>query len=190
MTLRRDLEDAVVAAVAARLTYLKAVHPYAGELGGAKDLSEIKERLKGRVPGVLVSCRGSAVDTLIQSRHVVKDEELDLYLVSGNMRSREDKLRADAGIYQIAQDLERLLLGRDVGIAGVGRLNLRSESQEIHAPDLAVWRVRYEVRMDAVADDDPTPTLLQIAGKLYQSLDEDPAGTAPPVALATEDLPP
>ena len=88
---RRQLEDLVVAAIRANLTYLLAVDPYAGELGG-KDLSEVYDRLRGRVPSVLVATADSRVDLDIQPRHFIKVVDVELYLISGNMRSREEKL--------------------------------------------------------------------------------------------------
>jgi Domain of unknown function (DUF1834) len=186
---RRQFEDLVVTAVQGALPYLSAVAPYAGELA-SKELSEVYDRLRGRVPAVLVATGDSRSDLDIQPRHLVKAVDVDLYLVSGNMRSREDKLRDDdAGIYQIAEDLEKLLVGRDVGIAGIGRLSFVTEAKMVHAPDLAIWHVRYRVPFDVQATEPMATPLLDLVGSLYQSLDEDPSHTAPPVARANRSLP-
>lgn len=187
-TLRTQLEDAVVGAIEAKLDYLKFVGPYAGEASG-KDEDEIFNRLQGLAPAVLVSTNDSRPDTLIQSRHVIKEVDVNLLVVSNNPRSREARNRDAGGIYQMADDLERLLLGRDVGIAGVGRLNYASESSFIHRPELAAWRIRYTVRMNAIADADDAPTLLELAGSIKFSREEDPAGTGPTIVGVNETLP-
>lgn len=189
MTARRTrVEDVVIAAVRAALPYLRGVHAYAGELGG-KDLDEVKNRLRGQAPAVLVATSDSRQNLDIQARRMVKDVDVELHLVSGNMRSRESKLRTpEDGIYQMADDIEKLLLGRESGLDDTGRFGFVSERKVVHEPDLAIWTVTYRVPFFSRGTDPVRPSILELAGKLYQSRDEDPAGTDPPVAEVVTEL--
>lgn len=170
---RKLLEDAVVGAIKARLTYLKAVEPYNGELGaGTPD--EAYQLLSGRAPSILLYAGDGKTSTSNLPRtRAIKDVDVDLFLVSTSMRSREDRTRSDIGIYQMIEDLEKLLEGRDSGVAGVGPLELSEEHVIMHRADMCVWRVRYVVPMNVIATnpEDALASLTAIAGSIFQPPD-------------------
>lgn len=177
-SLRKQLEDVIIAvikATPAMMAYLRAVAPYNGELGKEK-LDDVFEALRGRAPAVLVTTGDSKADTLnLKRTRAIENVDVDLFLISNNLRTREDRTRADGHIYQISEDLDRLLMGRESGIAGVGVLELDGKKVMVQVPDMCIWRVRYGVSMNATATnpEDSAPSLLELAGTIFQPPDDD-----------------
>jgi len=177
--LRKQTEDAVIAALRATLLYVRAVEPYNGELHVAKTPEDIYRVLKGRVPAILVfTGDGKSTSIDMRQQRALMDVDLNLIVVSANARSREERTRGENDIQQMMQDIERVLLGRDSGINGVGRFELLTEESLIHAPDLTAWRVRYTVPMviEAIDPEADAPTLLELFGTGKLPVDE--GGTA------------
>lgn len=166
-TLRKKTEDLVIQAIRGGLDYVRAVEPYNGEMGHAMTPDDLYQILRGRAPAVLVTTGDGTAETGdIQRRLARKMVDIDIVLISNDLRSREDRTRADRGIYEMAEDIEGLLIGRDSGIDGVGRLQLVAEKAILHRPELCAWTVRYQVLIDARADK-PSPkpaSLLELVG--------------------------
>lgn len=176
---RTQTEDVVVKAIKDGLDYLQAVAPYQGELGVRREeIDDAYRLLAGRAPAVLVTTGDSvSLATTIGRTQGIKDVEVELYLISTDLRSREERTRGLHGIYQIAEDIQRLLIGRDVGVPGVGRLSLWKEERLVHSAALCIWRVLYQVPMVAEAVGPKAPSLVELVGT--GQLIEDPAGGVP-----------
>jgi hypothetical protein len=162
MAVRADIERAVVATLSPLLTasggYLAAIEVYRGELDEAS-LDQVFELIAGRVPAILVATGvGRYRSIQVQRRRASQDLRVELLLLSGSLRSLETRThgevpgsppQADPGIYQMIEDVRARLFASDLGLDGVGLLEPHDEVPLLQRPELSVWRVAYDVTVDA-----------------------------------------
>jgi hypothetical protein len=170
VTLRQQLEDAVIAALKAKIGragnpgcgYLAAAEPYNGEVSRAEGPDDLRAALRGRSPCVLVAAGTAIFDSRSTQRtKYTRTITLELFAVSNHHRTRPSRLRsdvvaqanptADPGIYRIAEDVHLAISGVQVtsGIDGLGPIMPRAEDVVLQLDDLTVWRLAYEVDTDA-----------------------------------------
>lgn len=211
-TIRQQIEDGVIAELEERIGrlknpqsgYLTAIEPYNGEITDSDGPEDMRLALRGRSPVVLVTAAGAALTPeSVTRRRYMRRITVELYAISNHLRSRPDRLRrdvvaagdatADPGIYRIAEDVQQLLSGNDLGLAGVGPLSPAREDVLLQLKDFTVWRLVYVTDTDAhVAPWDSGDQLMsayQIDGNL---VDEDGETVLPsppnPMAEADGDL--
>lgn len=195
MSLRKQVEDAVIARLAPLLRptlsggtstgYLKAIKEYAGELAG-KELADLKDKLAGQTPGLLVATGRGAYDEVSARRaRARKNLDVEILVVSSNMRGLSERAVGsagdtsppnDPGVYAIMEDVDRVLHGVDLGITGVGvALVPTLEAPFVETHDLLVWLKKYAVPVDAIAPDpDATaPALTAIEQRVHLPVTEE-----------------
>lgn len=175
MTLRAQIETAIVAALAPKLLtnggYLADVRAYNGELETPdEDAFRIATT---RRPCILVATGRAKYHSLQTSRRREAARlEVGLLLISGKLSTREDRTRGDTaiaagedpGIYKMLEDARAVLQASSLGLAGVGPLVPDTEQPMLHAPDVTVWSAVYETLVDAtlVAEDANDPALTDL----------------------------
>lgn len=199
------LENALIAALAPMLKinggYLRAVERYNGELGG-DDLDDVKRRLSGRCPGVLVAAHAARYATRnIQRLRFDKAISVDVWMVSNHLRSREARMAgdvvsaadatADPGLQQIEHDIQQLISGSDLDVDGAGPWIPQQVDVVVQADDLCIYRAVYLVDADANVkprdnDDDGQYTSVEVEIHDTEVGDVDEAPN--PVAEAVTDL--
>ncbi len=157
--LRTRLEDAVVSELDANLGagaeggYLQLVVPYAGDIGPARTDDDLMRLTQGKAPAVLVQTGDGTYNDHTIGRIATLDLVLNLFLVSRNLRSQEDRVRSEEdahpGIYEMIEDVRERLWRRELGVAGVGFLLPREESSILRSPDMSIWLLTYSVDTDA-----------------------------------------
>lgn len=183
--------------------YLQAVETYNGEIDQTEAPEEFLRALRGRSPAILVAAAGGSLSPeSVSRRRWMRLVTFELYVASNHNRSREDRTRsdvvadgdptADPGIYQIAEDVQQILSGNDLGLTGVGPLSPRREDVLLQEPGFTVWRLLYDSATDAHVPPhgfaDRQLTDYQINGNL---VDEDGATVlpSPPNPLVEADEP-
>lgn len=212
-SVRQTIEDAAIAALKAKIGrpyavtgYALAIEPYNGELTEAKGVDDFKRILRGRSPAVLLSAGSAALSSLSSQRtRFTRIVTLELFLVSAHQRTREHRLRQDAasvanatrdpGIYQICEDVEAVLAGNDLGVAGAGPLMPKSEDALLQVEELTVWRLVYECQTDAFLPKrdhgEEQLASYRIEGRIGDPVDEDVAEDPPnPIAEEEGTFPP
>ncbi len=170
--------------------YLEALDPYQGELVG-DDMEDIKQRLMGRCPGILVAIGDSDYDLKSLSRRsAVNKVEVEIAVVSASLRSLEARSagdeagilsQGDPGIYVMLADVRDRLMGADLGVPGVERPIPVSEERLLIDEDLVVYRALYSVRCSVV----PHPPRFTAAGPVtvvHHKHNVDGADAVNPVA--------
>ena len=156
---RTMIERAIVAALG-RLHrnaggYLEALDLYNGELAASEE-DDLRDRLLGRVPAVLVTGgRETFTGRSIRRTALEGTLEVEVIVISGHLRSREARAhgdevslldpRADPGVNRILSDCRRLLHGRDLGVTGVQAPTLRAHDPNLKSAALTIFTARYEV---------------------------------------------
>jgi len=156
---RRDIENAVIRELSPLLRtrgrYLKAIEPYNGPLAPEADDHDLVRVLLGRAPAVLVSTGSGDYDRVnIRRRMAQLDIQVELLVLSGNLRSGESRNRGDGfdpdpGVYQIIEDVREHIFGIELGVRGVGWLVPAGERPVIRSPALGAWQLTYQVYTDA-----------------------------------------
>lgn len=184
--------------------YLQAVEEYNGEIDQTDGPQDFLRALRGRSPVILVSAAGGTLTAeSVTRRRWSRLVNVELYAASNHQRSRENRTRsdivadgdptADPGIYQIAEDVQQILSGNDLALAGVGPLSPRREDVMLQEKGFTVWRLTYDTATDAHVQPhgfgDRQLTDYQINGNL---VDDDGATVLPsppnPLAEADGDL--
>lgn len=157
------LETALIAALAPMLRtnggYLRAVERYNGEVSG-DSLDDVKRRLNGRCPAVLVAAHAARYDTEnVQRRRFGKRISVDVWMVSNHLRSREARMAgdvvsagdatADPGLQQIEHDIQQLISGDDLDVSGAGVWIPTTVDVVVQEDDLCIYRAVYSVVADA-----------------------------------------
>lgn len=153
-SIRARIEDEVVS----RLSPLKhsigvrSIEVYNGEFD-AKALDDIKRRSNGALPGIFVSTSQCSLRDISNGRgRYVKDQDIEILVMSISERSREDAVRRsgkDPGVYVICEAIHPLLIGQQSAIVGVGMYDAtRGESVVLREPDRTVWKIGYQVPID------------------------------------------
>lgn len=143
--LRKRIEASAIAKLAPlRNAYLKTIEPYAAEFSSG-NIDEVKEALRGRVPGILVATGASVPSRLISASLAVEKLTLEVYLISASMRSMVDRQQGDGGIYQMIEEQRPLLMGKSLGIKGVGVPVSAGTRPLIRLKTLNAWVVEYEL---------------------------------------------
>jgi hypothetical protein len=209
--IRQQIEDAIIELLHSRLGkgnpqsgYLQHVGPYNGEITDAEGPDDFRRILTGRSPGCLVTA-GSATLTSqsTQLTRIIRLVTIEIYAISNQMRTRENRLRrdvvaegdagADPGIYKIAEDVQQCLTGTDLGLDRVGRILPAVEDVLLQLPDLTVWRLQYRVKTQAHVEKldagDRAVTGWNIDGNLIDTDGETQLPSPPnPFAEADTDL--
>lgn len=211
-SVRQTIETALIDELKRLLTrelnpgagYLQAVEEYNGEIDQTDGPQEFLRALRGRSPVILVTAAGGSLSPeSVTRRRYMRLVTFELYAASNHNRTREARTRsdvvaagdptADPGIYQIAEDVQQILSGNDLGLAGVGPLSPRREDVMLQEKGFTVWRLTYDTKTDAHVQPhgfaDRQLTDYQINGNL---VDEDGATVLPsppnPMAEADGDL--
>jgi hypothetical protein len=178
-SLRRQLEDAVIADLPKGLPYLKTAERYGGQFSGKDRVEEIREALAGRTPGVLVMSAGAVFRTPnVQRSEFTKDLELHVYCCDSSFESPEagsagDEASLDGqggspGAYTIMEHVVARLT-RLAPADGIGVLVPSKEDPIIVHKDLHVWLVIFNVDLDATIPDrrlEGVEDLEEIAGRV------------------------
>lgn len=184
-SVRTRLEDAVVAVLDDLVGaggMLRTVRPYAGELaaGGASKPEAVMQALNGLAPGILVTTERGVFKGMSSNRRIYhRDIEVVLYLVSTNQASREDRVRGENEIYEIAEAaLVRLTglrpdLGADVDC---GHFEPTSEEVIVLDPIFAIWRQSYLITVEVERVFPPAADITEVRGRVNAPSDDDPAG--------------
>ena len=140
--------------------YLQTIKVYQGALDpDPDDDPDVARVAQGRSPAVLVTTGdGDYRDITLPLREATLETTVELLVFSSNLRSHEAKARGDGisrdpGIYQIIEDIRRLLFGVELGVPGVGYLRPRSERPVVRTGSRAIWRLTYDVTLDVSAAD-------------------------------------
>lgn len=146
--------------------YLAELGEYNGELAG--EVEDIKVRLQGRLPAILVTTGRISYESVSVTRRTLKGSlEVEVVALSNHLRSREARTQgdergalvatSDPGVYKVLADARRLLYARDLGITGVGLPDLLVEEPGIRVADLTAFTARYQVglRFDQLPLVDP-----------------------------------
>lgn len=175
--LRTRLEDSVVAELemnlgtAAEGGYLRLVKAYAGDIGPTRTDDDLMRLTQGVAPAVLVQTGDGTYNDHTIGRIATLDIVLNLFLVSQNLRSQEDRVRstedAHPGIYEMIEDVRNRLWRRELACPGVGFLLPREESSILRTPDMSIWLLTYSVDTDA-----KLPAIEEEAGDLL-GIDND-----------------
>ena len=167
-SVRQTIEEGLIAELKRSLSrelnpgggYLQAVEIYNGEIERSEGPDDFLRALRGRSPVILVGAAGASIRAESVSRNrYARRISIELYVASNHNRTREHRTRsdvvadgdptADPGIYQIAEDVQQILSGNDLGLPGVGPLNPRREDVLLQEPGFTVWRLIYDVDTDA-----------------------------------------
>lgn len=191
---RTQIEDSVVARIAPLKMrgVIASVKPFNGVIDTDEDIADIKRILNGQYPGVLVRCKGASYhEVQVQRRRVVKDQSIEIFVVSASQRSREENVRnkvygGGAGAAMVIETLLGLLLGFQVEADGAGRMIPRDEDEVLQLPDLSIWRSLWSVPVDARPAPVTESEYTLIHSELNLSSDEDDA--ANPVVVAETDV--
>ena len=144
--------------------YLEGIDHWRGET-----LDQIREQTKGRRPALLIVAHTGDLAQQRGSRrdHGRKTLRVEVFVVSTHLGSQEARLtgtndknaegsgvtgavgRQDPGSYQILDDIEALLYGRDTDVLGAAQLIPRQELLEDEASDFCVWRMVYSIDVSA-----------------------------------------
>lgn len=167
-SVRQTIEERLIAELKRLLSrelnpgegYLQAVEIYNGEIERTDGPEDFLRALRGRSPVILVGAAGASIRAESVSRNrFARRISIELYVASNHNRTRENRTRsdvvaegdstADPGIYQIAEDVQQILSGNDLGLTGVGPLNPRREDVLLQEKGFTVWRLIYDVDTDA-----------------------------------------
>lgn len=199
MSLRGDIERAIVLKLGplsvAQGGYLRLIGHYNGELDSGKNgLDDIKRRLQGAQPAVLVTTSRRVFNMQGMRRERASVSlEVFLLVISAHLRSREARALGDAapgpladpGIYQILEDCQDALWGVDLGVPSAGVPRPVSEVFVSGTADLTAWRAHYEVEHDARR---PAPTGLPLFESIEHRHNLEHAAAVNPVVVG--ELPP
>lgn len=139
-TIRKLLEDAIVNRLRVLVlpTYLQTVRNYNGEVHG-DDPDQVKDALLGQEPAILVASGGSASEDNVNRFYSREIVEIELYLISRNLRSPETRTRGEAGIYQMLEDVRALLKGFNPQVPGVGLLSPGRSKPLARSKGWCIW---------------------------------------------------
>ncbi len=211
ISLRQKIEDGIIDAISDALLksrnprggYLRAVEPYNGQADQIDGTDDFIRAYRGRSPFVLVGPGGASFGSMSTTRtRFHRTVTIDLYFGSNHMRTRESRHRADVvaadiddtadpGIYTAIEDVQSILSGNDLDIAGAGPLTPAREDLILQEKVMTVWRVSYETETDAhvkprdFGDQALTATLIRVKDA---DVDEDDFPDYNPVVEAEQDL--
>ncbi len=164
---RENVEAAVIAKLDSlrreRGGYLQEVGHYNGQIDGASGPEDLKRRLLGLCPAILVTTgTSSSRERSLNRRRQEESYNVELLTVSNRPSSREMRTVGapapgevsgdDPGIYRIMYDARLLLVKKTLGIGGVRRLRHISDTVVIQIDDLTAWRSLFEVRVQVVEE--------------------------------------
>jgi len=166
--MRQALEDAIIAELATKLGrvgnpqtgYLQEVAPYNGQITDSAGPDDLRRALRGQAPAVLVVAADARLTAeSVTRRRYARRITVELYAISTHMRTRENRVRsdvvadsdstADPGLYRIAEDVQQILSGNDLGLDGVSPFIPLREEILLQLPDFTCWRLTYAVETDA-----------------------------------------
>jgi hypothetical protein len=180
---RAMLEDAVVTLLQDLVAPLgiRTIRAYAGEMGTGT-AEDMMRALNGLAPGILVSTdRGTYKGISVHRDSYHRDIELVLYLISSVQSTREDRLRGDNQIYEMADAiLSRLIgikpdLGSDVSC---GHLEPVGEEEIVHSPQIAVWRQNWLITVEAELAEQPSADVTETLGRIGSEDEATPTAPA------------
>jgi hypothetical protein len=203
--LRTEYEDAVIDAIKLALLaetlpsgatggYLKLVTRYNGPLNPTEDNAALKRLLENGTPSLgVVTGDGEYDEITVRRRKGTLETSLELLLCSANLRDHESHLTGDGvdndpGIYQTIEDIRAILFGEELDIDGAGFANPRSEGAILRTQHLTVWRLTYDLKMDALrpAPDADADDYLTMRTLINQADD----ATADPITTSDRDITP
>lgn len=140
--------------------YLQAVARYNGEIDQAEGPEDIRRFLRGRSPVVLITASGAAFNPESSTRRrFMRRISIELLVASNHQRNRESRLAsdvvseqdptADPGIFLIAEDIQQILSGNDLGLDGVSPIDPVREDVLLQMDDFTAWRLTYDTKTDA-----------------------------------------
>lgn len=168
---RARLEDAIIAALSPLLTtnggYLQGIRPYNGEVHGEPD--DVKIDLLGQAPAVLVGT-GVGRDTQeISNRYYTQELiEIEVFLISTDLRLREARTRNVGGIYQMLRDVRSRIQGLALDIPGVSTVKILSTKPIVRVKGFTIWLVEAAVvaMFKTPSRDDADLVLTAIRGEI------------------------
>lgn len=195
---RTKVEDAVIAKLRALAPHkVRSVKSYGGELTDAT-LDDIRDRLAGHIPGILVVTGGSRIQpdsATIGNKTAKLMFDVVLHIVCGSLRSREEKNRnevegdgAGLGAYDVLELVQQVLMGASLGVPGTGKVRGPiAEESAGQTPDLSIWRAIYEVEATVAAVPPDLGLFTELEAQHGFSSDEDES--ADPIVTALTELP-
>ncbi len=170
--------------------YLEFLGTWNGET--EEDLQRV---LSGASPAVLVWVGAGRINArAVNRQHVRKRYTVELFVISTSFSSREaqgigDENRelagVDPGTYQIIDDLDDMLIGAELGIAGVYLLEPEGETPG-NVGETTMWRVTYGIEADGRRTRPREAVLLAL--RTRHNLVDPSAGVANPVATVDSNL--
>jgi hypothetical protein len=166
------------------LPYLKAIIPYHGEINTKEGLEQMRAKVAGRTPSVLISAMEGA-DKPVDMRGLRFEEtiEFDVIILAANQRSRADdavvgdvaRRSTERGAWQVVEDATGLLVGANLRLDGFGRLRRKGTRVMHQSPGFAVWVMTFEGKADWAyqrEEDRAAELLEQIVGHIRIPEDE------------------
>lgn len=139
--------------------YLQAVAPLPGEITADEEgFKAIEQAVHGRAPALLVALgRGESASAGMPASTARKEIEIVVYVLSKHARGTvEGRLAGDVasldvtkdpGIETMLEHIEELLLGWDLGIAGVSEIRPVSEAEIESNEAQTLWEMTFAVRV-------------------------------------------
>lgn len=187
---RAEVERAVLAALDGLRHvaggYLEALDYYAGEFA-AGDMDQIRERLLGRAPAVLILTGDAEYDLKSMTRQrAVVELELLVFIASAHLRSREERVQgegvADPGVDAIRVEVRDRLMGANLGLPGVHPLRLVREEHRALEEGFHVLEMTFLVRCAVDAAPPPGQPVRALKSVEHHS-NLDDGSTANPVVV-------
>lgn len=140
--------------------YLMAVRPLPRRVTGDEDgIADIMNALGGQAPAMLVGL-GNATHSAAgaPASRARKSLDVGVYVISGHGRgvvegrmagdtsATTDNAR-DPGVETMLEHAEELLLGRDLGVAGVSELRAEAETEIYSGDDFTIWELAFSVQI-------------------------------------------
>jgi len=157
-SVRKSIEDGILALLGPmKPTQLKGLKAFNGDV--EQSLDDIDRLLGGQTPGALVQTSDATYDEgggSLSAAQASKSISVDILVVSGSLRSREENVRDDvaggsSGAYFLLEQIEKRLIGKSPApTIGVGALMPTEERVLLRRPDASVWRSRWSTTVLAV----------------------------------------
>lgn len=104
-----QIEDKIIEEIKARVTYIKTVETYAGQLQG--DIA----RLPVNLPAAFVLYGGSEFE-LVDGPNHREQPTFSIALCASNLRGRAEGRKGGQGAYDMVKDVLRALVNKDFGL--------------------------------------------------------------------------
>lgn len=181
---REALEDAIVDELK-RVTYVKTRLPWVGDPRSEEGQDQIRALVGMNTPAVLIQTTDSKdIAHDVRKRNYREEIGVELTLVGVNYRNRNTQRRGDdrarlsddPGIYRLAEDIKRRLVGwMPPGVTG-GVLRPAGLVVVLQTAAQSIWDLQFVAPTDFEAIDhqaEDAPDLDELAGQLHFAGDDD-----------------